>query len=109
VARYRQRVGAGPPVEHPAGLPVQQRGPARGRARRQRFPDQLVTEPEVPVLLGQELLGHGLLGVVEQRDDRAAEHRGEQVGVQFRADHGRGAQQQPGRAERVASRGHRFH
>ena len=109
VPGHGQRVGAGPPVEHPAGLPVQQRGPSRGRARRQRLPDQLVPEPEDPVLLDQELLGHRLLGVVEQRDDRAAEHRGEQVGVQLRADHGRGAQQQPGRAELVAPRGHRLH
>ena len=95
---YGQRVHAGPAVEHPAGLAVQQRGPSRGRARRQRLADQFVPEPEHPVRLDQELLGHGLFGVVEQRDGGTAEHGREQVHIEVGADHRGGAQQQPGRA-----------
>ena len=68
-----------------------------------------MSESEDPVVFDQELLGHGLLGLVEQPDDGTAEYRGEQVGVQFGADHGGGAQQQPGRAELVAPRGYRLH
>ena len=66
-------------------------------------------EPEHPALVHEELLGHGLLGVVEQGDGGTAEHGREQVHVQVRADHGRGAQQQPGGAQLVTPRGYRLH
>ena len=90
---HRHRVGGRPPGQDPAGLPMQQRGPSRGRARGQCVPDQLMPEPERPVLLDQELPGGGPLGVVQQRDHGTAEHGREQLNVQLRADHGRGAQQ----------------
>ena len=102
------RVGSRPPGQHPADLPVQQGSPACGRARGQCVPDQLMPEPERPVLLGQELLGGSQLGVIEQLDDGTAEHGGEQVNVQLLADHRRGAQHRPGRAQLVAPRGHRL-
>ena len=65
-------------------------------------------EPEDPVVFDQELLGHGLLGVVEQGQGGPAEYGGEQVHIQFRPDHGCGAQQYPGGAQLIAAGGHRL-
>ena len=108
VVGHHHRVGVRPPGQDPAGLPVQQRGPAGRGAGRQGLPQQLVPEPEGPALVGQELPGDGPLGVVQQFHRAAAQHRRQQVDVQLGADHRRGPQQRPGRAQLVAARGHRL-
>ena len=69
---------------------------------------QLVPEPEGPVLVGQEPPGHGPLRVVQQFHHAAAQHRREQVDVQLGTDHRRGPQQCPGPAQLVTACGHRL-
>ena len=64
-------------------------------------------EPQPAFLLDEELLGHRLLGVVEQLDERAAEHSGEQVEIELRADERGRPQGGTGRSELVAARRHR--
>ena len=96
------------PGQHAAGLPVQQGGPADGGAGGERFADHLVPEPERPAVGGQQLLGRGVLGVVEQVHGGTAEQRREQLDVQLRADDRGRAQHGTGRAELVAAGRHRF-
>ncbi len=90
-------------------MPVQQRGAARGGGGGQGLAHQLVAECEGAVLAGQQLPGGGLFGVVQEFHGGAAQHGGQQFQVQPGADHRRGAQQRPGRAEVVAPHRHRFH
>ena len=93
--------------QYAAGLPVQQGGPAHGGAGGQRLSHQLVLEPEPPAVGGQQLLGRGAFGVVEQVHGQAEQGR-EQLDVEFRADHRGRAEHGTGRAQLVAARRHRL-
>ncbi len=110
VLRDGQRVGVRPgrPSTRPACRCSRAARPAVALAARASLTSSW-RNVKVPSSLGQQLPGGGLLGVVQQLDGGAAEHGGEQFERPVRADHRRGAQQQPGRAQLVAPRGHRLH
>ena len=105
--RDDERIGVLAGREHPADLAVQQGGAPCGGASRKRLPDQFMAEAQPAVLLDQELLGDGVLAVVEQLDERAAEHGGQQVEIELGADERGRPQRGARRAELVAARRHR--
>ena len=100
------RVGVRPAGQHPPGLAVQQRAPARGGAGDERLADQLMAEPVPPGVLGQESTLLRELDVGEHVQRAPVQHGGEHLHVEVVEDRG-GAHQLARAAELVAPRRHR--